>query len=81
MVENTSGQLQKLTNDFSTMVQETIDNSHTSMQSQQEALNDFSKIVRESIDNSHTLQWIDNEKPYRISPDGLRRLSKLHIKG
>ena len=53
MVENTSGQLQRLSDDFSTMVKETIDDSHASMQSQQETLNDFAKVVRESIDNSH----------------------------
>ena len=53
MVGSISGQLQKLSGDFSTVVQETIDNSHASMQSQREALNEFSSIVRESIDNSH----------------------------
>ena len=53
MVGGISGQLQKLSGDFSTVVQETIDNSHASMQSQREALNEFSSIVRESIDDSH----------------------------
>ena len=53
MVGNISGQLQKLSDDFSTVAQETIDDSHASMQSQREALNEFSKMIRESIDNSH----------------------------
>ena len=54
MVGSTSGQLQKLTNDFSTVVKETIDDSHVSMQNQRKALNEFSSMVKESIDNSHT---------------------------
>ncbi len=53
MVGGISGQLQKLSADFSTTVKKTIDDSHTSMQSQRESLNEFSKMVRESIDNSH----------------------------
>ena len=53
MVGNISQRLQTLSNDFSTLVQETIDDSHASMQSQREALNEFSSMVRESIDNSH----------------------------
>ena len=53
MVGSTSEQLQKLTDGFSTVVKETIDDSHASMQSQREALNKFSNMVRESIDNSH----------------------------
>ena len=53
MVGSTSGQLQQLTDDFSTVVKETIDNSHASMQNQRAALNEFSSMVRESIDNSH----------------------------
>ena len=46
------GRLDRLTDDFSTTVKETIDNSHVSMQSQREALNDFLNMVRESIENS-----------------------------
>ncbi len=53
MAGNISQRLQTLSNDFSTVVQETIDNSHASMQNQREALNEFSSMVRESIDNSH----------------------------
>ena len=53
MIENTTQQLQTLSNDFSTVVQETIDDSHASMDRQREHLNDFSNMVRESIDNSH----------------------------
>ena len=53
MVGSISGQLQKLSNDFSTVVQETIDDSHASMDRQRESLNDFSNMVRENIDNSH----------------------------
>ena len=53
MVGSISGQLQRLSDDFSTMVQETIDDSHASMQSQREALNEFSVMVRGSIDNAH----------------------------
>ena len=48
------GRLDQLTDDFSTAVKETIDNSHASMQSQREALNDFLGMVRESIENSHS---------------------------
>ena len=53
MIENTTQQLQTLSNDFSTVVQETIDDSHASMDRQREHLNDFSNMVRENIDNSH----------------------------
>ena len=53
IVGSISGQLQKLSNDFSTVVQGTIDDSHASMDRQRESLNDFSNMVRESIDNSH----------------------------
>ena len=53
MAGNISQRLQTLSDDFSTVVQETIDDSHASMQNQREALNEFSSMVRESIDNSH----------------------------
>ena len=53
MVGRVSGRLQKLSDDLSTMVQETIDDSHASMERQREALNEFSRMTRESIDNSH----------------------------
>ena len=53
MVGSISGQLQRLSDDFSTMVQETIDGSHNSMERQREALNEFSNMVRQSIDNAH----------------------------
>lgn len=53
MAGNISQRLQTLSNDFSTVVQETIDNSHASMQNQREALNEFSSMVRGSIDNAY----------------------------
>ena len=53
MVGSISGQLQRLSDDFSTIVQETINDSHDSMERQREALNEFSIMVRGSIDNAH----------------------------
>ena len=53
MVRNISQRLQTLSDDFSTVVQETIDDSHDSMEKQREALNEFSIMVRGSIDNAY----------------------------
>ena len=49
IIEN---RLNQLTNDFSNVVRETIDNSHASMDRQRESLNNFISMVKESIDNS-----------------------------
>ena len=48
------GRLNQLTDNFSSTVKETIDNSHASMQSQHDALSDFLDMVRESIENSNS---------------------------
>ena len=53
IVVNTDGKLQKMIDEFSTIVKERIDDSHASMENQREALNEFSSMVRESIDNSY----------------------------
>ena len=52
MVGSTSGQLQKLTNDFSTVVKETIDDSHVSMQNQRKALTNQSQQLETMVENT-----------------------------
>ena len=44
--------LNQLTNDFSTVVQQTIDNSHASMQSQREALTNQSQQLERTVENT-----------------------------
>ena len=44
--------LNQLTNDFSTIIKETIDNSHTSMQSQREALTNQSQQLESTVENT-----------------------------
>ena len=57
MVGSTSGQLQKLTNDFSTVVKETIDDSHVSMQNQRKSLTNQSQQLETMVENtSHHIQ-------------------------
>ena len=46
------GRLNQLTNNFSTVVQETIDNSHASMQSQREALTNQSQQLEKTVENT-----------------------------
>ncbi len=52
MVGNISGQLQKLTNDFSTVVKKTIDDSHVSMQNQRKALTNQSQQLETMVENT-----------------------------
>ena len=53
-LENTSGEIKEMANGFSTVVRDTIDDSHASMQNQRQALSDFSDKAKESIDNAHS---------------------------
>ena len=52
MVGSTSGQLQKLTNDFSTVVKETIDDSHVSMQNQRKTLTNQSQQLETMVETT-----------------------------
>ena len=52
MVENTSGQLQEMANGFSTVVRETIDDSHASVQNQREALANQSRQLETTVEST-----------------------------
>lgn len=52
MVESTSGQLRTMADEFSTVVNETIDNSHASMHSQREALANQSQQLETTVENT-----------------------------